>query len=535
MHRFLRLFHTVRHLRLQQLVYQVFYRLSRRLQRSNAKENSNAFDASPSILQPLPPSFTFLNQTKTFKDVSAIDWNYKEYGKLWTYNLNYFEFLRYPQTTTTDAQALIDDWITKSAAHLDGWEPYPMSLRIVQWIRFYQERELVVPAYVLDSLYRQYRSLQGKIEYHLLGNHLLENAIALTMAADFFEDEQYHKKASALLLRQLKEQYLPTGCHFERSTMYHCILLWRLLDLYAHGKAYADRVGAKQNTAPKLNHCYFEVLTQSIINQLNWLKYVVDEHGNYPHFNDSVDGVAPSVTSLFDYAMALNLAFDKSAFAPALLPDLVHWTWPASSPVLDVWIDASSVGPAYIPGHAHADDLTFCLSLNGRGIIVDPAISTYEKNERRAWERSTAAHNTVTVNDQNSSDVWGGFRVGKRARTTIESREAGHKLVARHNGYQGGHRRVFELEDGVLSLTDSCADLAVARFHFDHACPVALIQDGLEGDGFTMSWSSTAQAELTTYQQATGYNQLRTAQVLELTFEGKLITTLTNHFPSLIR
>ena len=36
--------------------------------------------------------FIFLNKTKTFAD-GSIDWNYSKFGKLWTYNLNYFDFL----------------------------------------------------------------------------------------------------------------------------------------------------------------------------------------------------------------------------------------------------------------------------------------------------------------------------------------------------------------------------------------------------------------------------------------------------------
>ena len=35
--------------------------------------------------------FTFLNIPHDFSD--KIDWNYRSYGKLWTYNLNYFDFL----------------------------------------------------------------------------------------------------------------------------------------------------------------------------------------------------------------------------------------------------------------------------------------------------------------------------------------------------------------------------------------------------------------------------------------------------------
>ncbi len=45
--------------------------------------------------------------------------------------------------------------------------------------------------------------------------------------------------------------------------------------------------------------------------------------------------------------------------------------------------------------------------------------STYNIGERRDVEREYhVAHNTVAYNGQNSSEVWGGFRVADRARIT---------------------------------------------------------------------------------------------------------------------
>lgn len=269
MHHFLRLFHTLRYLRLRQLFYQVFYRLSGRLQGSKVVKNEQRSppqhqetgrpyrkhspkdqktvqetlakrpkdltrntslktkrpkDQSPNPQDYRNASFTFLSIKEDFKTIPSINWNFHQHGKLWTYNLNYFEFLRHPEISVAAAQNLIDDWIKKSPTHLDGWEPYPLSLRIVHWVRFYAERELVMPDHVTESLYQQYRNLQRKIEYHLMGNHLLENAIALTLAAEFFGDRKYLQKASGLLADQLKEQYLPTGAHLKevRCTTAFC-------------------------------------------------------------------------------------------------------------------------------------------------------------------------------------------------------------------------------------------------------------------------------------------------------------------------
>src|SRR6185436_7069489 len=81
-------------------------------------------------------------------------------------------------------------------------------------------------------------------------------------------------------------------------------------------------------------------------------------------------------------------------------------------PVLVIF-DAAPVGPDYLPGHAHADTLSFELSWGDRRVITNSGTSTYSVGPRRAWERSTAAHNTVEIDDENSSEVWGGFRVAR--------------------------------------------------------------------------------------------------------------------------
>src|SRR5690606_31529788 len=77
---------------------------------------------------------------------------------------------------------------------------------------------------------------------------------------------------------------------------------------------------------------------------------------------------------------------------------------------MELVADIHGISPSYQPGHAHADHLSFVLQVGGNPFIVDMGISTYEIGERRAYERSTKAHNTVTLDDQNTSEVWSGFR-----------------------------------------------------------------------------------------------------------------------------
>lgn len=506
---------TLLHLRPRQIMYQLYYRFWRRLDRparhySLPPEALAGSGNEPAADQNFSPRFTFLNRSESWPGPAAIDWNYAAYGKLWTYHLNYFAELRDGSLSVAKSQALIDAWIDAEARIQDGWEPYPTSLRIVNWLSFYRERANGrIPERVRASLYRQYRDLWTKIEYHLLGNHLLENAIALSMGAAYFRDEQRLRRATTLLRDQLAEQYRLDGSHYEDSPMYHCILLGRLLDLYAFNSKLATS---------SVN------LPASIESQLGWLDYLLDERGQYPYLNDATPGVAPDPADLRERAGQLGL--HPRPLSADARPALRHWRGEGA----DIWLDLGSPNPAYQAGHAHADNLTFCLSLAGSPIIVDPGVSTYEIGPIRNRERGTAYHNTVRVNDRDSSEIWAAFRLGRRASTTVLF-DQDHHLVAQHDGYRQLRRivqRSFILGQNQLNISDTCGCPAVARFHFAPGLePQRIATDRLRVDQLDLSWNGRiSEVKLEDYECATGFNQRQTARRLVLSFVDELSTQL---------
>ena len=98
-----------------------------------------------------------------------------------------------------------------------------------------------------------------------------------------------------------------------------------------------------------------------------------------------------------------------------------------------MFADTGAIGPDYQPGHAHADTLTYELYYKGRKVVTDVGTSEY-RGKRRAFERSTAAHNVVEVGGRNSSEVWSSHRVGARARIVERQVEPG-RIYAAHDGY----------------------------------------------------------------------------------------------------
>ncbi|MBD3807929.1 MAG: prenyltransferase, partial [Epsilonproteobacteria bacterium] len=232
MNRFIRLFNTVKYLKFTQVYFRILYFVRSRFRKISGFRYSFSKESDSTLLKLInscecyssykDSEFTMLNLSKKFSD--GIEWNYSEYGKLWTYNLTYFEYLKEKEDVS-----LIYNFIENIASVKDGLEPFPVSLRGINWIKFltkYQIKDKKID----NSLYAQYYILLDNLEYHLLGNHLLENGFSLLFGAYYFRDEKFYRKAREILEAELDEQILSDGAHFELSPMYHQIMLYRVLD-----------------------------------------------------------------------------------------------------------------------------------------------------------------------------------------------------------------------------------------------------------------------------------------------------------------
>ena len=146
--------------------------------------------------------------------------------------------------------------------------------------------------------------------------------------------------------------------------------------------------------------------------------------------------------------------------------------------------DVGQPGPPSPPGHIHADCLSFTLHVHGRPAVVDTGTSEYGSGPRRAHERSTAAHNTVEIDGTDQTEVFGAFRAGRRARTTLERAEVRPDgtitLTASHDGYRHlpgrpVHRRTWTVTPDTVVVRDQVDGTGVhdlaARLHLpvDHA------------------------------------------------------------------
>jgi uncharacterized heparinase superfamily protein len=417
-----KLIHTVVHLRVVQLLYQVKYRLvkPRTIELHCGRERKLGLLSFGTVISKQrcwdgKTTFSFLNLQKPFD--SGIDWNYLEYGKLWNYNLEYFDYVHQADMAVEEKLRLINDFYRFSLERKRTLEPYPVSLRAINLVRFTCVNQLAKQDFH-DYLYQELEYLDKNYEYHILGNHLLENAFALSMGGAFFANERWHQKAVRILRRELEEQLHEDGAHFELSPMYHNIIFFRLLELI-------DWYGKYD----KCDEDFLQFCREKASLMLDWLGNISFENGDIPLFNDAANGIAYSTAFLIDYAQQLNIKRKGSS-----LSDSGYRSYKGDR--YEVKMDLAQIGASYQPGHAHADALSFILYYKDKPIFVEQGTSTYQIGARRDLERSTQAHNTVVVNGENQSQVWGGFRVGKRAKTTM-LRDQDGLYEASHNGYRG--------------------------------------------------------------------------------------------------
>tara|TARA_B110000008_G_scaffold52524_1_gene51740 strand:+ start:1635 stop:3296 length:1662 start_codon:yes stop_codon:yes gene_type:complete len=401
-------------------------------------------------------SFCFLNESH--KIISADDWNNKQLSKLWLYNLHYFDDL-----SSVDAELrnnwhrdLIDLWIDENPVGMgNGWEPYPSSLRIVNWIKWALAGNLMEERW-LHSLVIQVRFLFQNLETHLMGNHLFANAKALMFAGCFFnsnEAKSWRETGHKIIKQELAEQLLDDGGNFELSTMYHLIFLEDLLDLYNLHSTYGDLLA--------------EEFKDNISSMFYWLAVMCHPDEEISFFNDAALGISPSVAEIRNYgekllgndsSVLINVEFSEFSFIE--LPDS-GYSRVQIHPMVTI-IDRAAIGPDYLPGHAHADTLSFEMSLFGQRVIVNSGTSVYGSNADRKHERSTAAHSTVMIDNQDSSEVWSGFRVARRARVFNYCNNHFDRVIrlsACHDGYKrlSGdpvHCREWLFDKGLVTITD---------------------------------------------------------------------------------
>jgi uncharacterized heparinase superfamily protein len=159
-----------------------------------------------------------------------------------------------------------------------------------------------------------------------------------------------------------------------------------------------------------------DLLSQKIKSVVEFLRGILHPDGEIPLFNDSALHAARPPAELLAMAETQDDNVVESESPVTLFPATGYGVMRSRESRSALIFDCGPLGPDYQPGHGHCDALSYELSLHGQRVVVDTGVSTYEPGPERSYERSTAAHNTVRIDDEEQSEIWGSFRVGRRPR-----------------------------------------------------------------------------------------------------------------------
>jgi uncharacterized heparinase superfamily protein len=275
--------------------------------------------------------------------------------------------------------------------------------------------------------------------------------------------------------------------------MYHALAYEDMLDLVNIAHTNPSALTRWQHTV--------SLWSEIIVKMGSWLHAVSHPDGEIAFFNDAAIGIAPWPAALFSYAERLGLSAADAPMDVVRLSASGYIRVTLGQAVL--LIDAAPIGPDYLPGHAHADTLSYELSLFGQRMVVNSGTSRYGLGREREWERSTRAHSTVEIDGQDSSEVWAGFRVARRAYPfDVSVKRDGNAVIveAAHDGYcrlpgRVVHRRRWILQANrleVIDIIEGAFSEAVSRVYFHPDIQIRKV--GAGGTAFsldrTVSWET---------------------------------------------
>ncbi len=246
----------------------------------------------------------------------------------------------------------------------------------------------------LAGLLLHCRFIRTHLEWgEVRGNHYLSDVVGMLIACAPFcgsdEGRAWAAWATAELEREMFHQVRRDGCDHEASIPYHRLVT----ELFLCGTQAADVLCPKT-----LSHGYRERLAR----MLDFVSDYTRPDGLAPQIGDADDG---RFLPLGTYGA--DPCDHRHLYAQSRLPrrrGTGHAAYPHGGWYVmrhqGLWgiVRCGDVGLGGIGAHAHNDQLSFELAVDGQPLIVDPGsyLYTADAQARNAF-RSTAAHSTLSI------------------------------------------------------------------------------------------------------------------------------------------
>jgi hypothetical protein len=372
----------------------------------------------------------------------------------------------------------LESWMDQNPPKLGiNWaSSLEVSFRSISWLWaffFFKHSAALTPQVftrALKFLYLQARHIETYLSTYFSPNtHLTGEALGLfylgTVFPEFRDAKRWRETGRRILISELDRHVKPDGVYFEQSSYYHRYTT----DFYLHFLILSRANGAEVPPA----------VEAKLTGLLDHLMYITRPDGTTPLFGDDDGGRLLMLTrragndfreTLATGAMLLErqdhkfvaggaaaealwllgaealrtydeLQAREPAYRSRAFPDGGYYVmrdqWSPTANYL--LFDAGPHGTANC-GHAHADALSFELAANGHTMLVDPGTYTYTgSKELRDWFRSSAAHNSLTIDNQSSSVPEGPFswqRMGSSQCHVWIAQGRFDYLEASNNGYK---------------------------------------------------------------------------------------------------
>ncbi len=425
------------------------------------------------------------------------------------------------------------DWIEHCpfGRGMNWRSPLELAIRLINWV---WAIDLTRNAEVWTST--QWRTLRESVELHLweitrkysrgssANNHRIGEAAGVYIASAYFRDlpdaRRWRRQAREILAQEILRQTFPDGGTREQALGYHLFVI----QFFTLAALVAERLGEPFDAAylDRLHRMYAFLAAMAEGGEMLPMfgdaddGYVVDLDAGGPAFRawlnvGSVLFDDPQLASGgIEHAEAAWWLFGGEAVArleracrrPAgplhsrALPEsgwyLLQQGTRGGADRISVLFDCGPLGFGSLAAHGHADALSVVVRAFGDDLLVDPGTYDYFTYPQwRAYFRSTAAHNTVVVDDRDQSQMLGPFLWGRRAEARLvewsPDRDGG-VVVGEHDGYTHlpdpvVHRRRVELAGRPATLT--IEDTLIARgehayrqcWHLGESCTVRRLDD----------------------------------------------------------
>jgi hypothetical protein len=378
---------------------------------------------------------------------------------------------------------------------------------------------------VTQSLWQHLVYIEGNLEFsHIVrGNHYLSNLLGLYALSVFLEAPgfpQRRRRYKRLLEREISFHTYPDGGNYEASSGYHVLVTQIFLTAYQ--LMLADGATVRHSFTERLSKMF------------DWIEAIADGSCRLPHIGDCDDGRTEflpddlkqmtlqlqgrdslRVGSLVSFGKSIlqrntkhacgdaggvyvspkrppAAATGSSGFNCTVLPD--SGIAIARSKEADLLFLAVPNGIGGKGTHTHNDKLSVIFRINGEEVLCDLGTGCYTRDgEMRNYFRSTVAHNTIVVDDEEQNRIPKGrngfFSMGNEARVSRIERTltaTSCRFNASHFGYTDRkivHTRSVEWkQSGCIQIEDGLSGGAAHNlgiyFHFGPTWKLAsLIQN----------------------------------------------------------